>query len=98
VTAGNGEDKINDSGGVGDQPYGPELPPQGDAKPDLVRGNDKYIEGQTGESAEEIKRNVIGSKNGSKYDLYVDKKTGEVFVLRKGGKGEPQATGLRVPR
>ena len=68
------------------------------AKPDLVKGDDRYIEGQTGETAHEIKNGVVGPKNGSKYDLYIDKKTGEIFVLGKGGKGEPQPTGLQVPR
>jgi filamentous hemagglutinin len=51
-----------------------------------------------GEKAEDIKRDVVGRKNGSKYDLYVDKETGEIFVLGKGGKGGPQPTGLKLPK
>lgn len=46
------------------------------AKPDLVKGDDRYIEGQTGETAHEIKNGVVGPKNGSKYDLYIDKRLG----------------------
>ena len=46
------------------------------------------------ESAEDVKREIVGS-GGSKFDLYEDKCTGEIFVLRKGGVGEPQPTGYR---
>ena len=50
-----------------------------------------------GESAEDVKKDIVGS-GGSKFDLYEDKCTGEIFVLRKGGVGEPQPTGYRFPR
>jgi hypothetical protein len=50
-----------------------------------------------GESAEAVKKEIVGS-GGSKFDLYEDKCTGEIFVLRKGGIGEPQLTGYRFPK
>lgn len=50
-----------------------------------------------GESAEDVKKDIVGS-GGSKFDLYEDKCTGEIFVLRKGGVGEPQPTGYRFPK
>jgi hypothetical protein len=50
-----------------------------------------------GESAEDVKKDIVGS-GGSKFDLYEDKCTGEIFVLRKSGVGEPQPTGYRFPK
>jgi filamentous hemagglutinin len=41
---------------------------------------------------------VVGNRGVSRYDLYYDKNTGDLYVLRKGGGGEPQPTGLRLPR
>lgn len=58
---------------------------------------DQEFENYFGVSAEEVKKEIVG-RGGRKYDLYVDKCTGEIFVLRKGGTGEPQPTGYRVPR
>jgi Bacterial toxin 33 len=63
----------------------------------LVKANPKYVEEVTGENPEDIKAEIVG-KGGSRYDLYYDKNTGELYVLRKGGGGEPQPTGLRLPR
>ena len=63
----------------------------------LVKVNAKYVEKVTGENPEAIKADIVG-KRGSQYDLYVDKNTGDLYVLRKGGGGEPQPTGLRLPR
>lgn len=63
----------------------------------LVKANAKYVEKVTGESPEAIKADIVG-KRGSQYDLYVDKNTGDLYVLRKGGGGEPRPTGLRLPR
>jgi hypothetical protein len=63
----------------------------------LVKANPRYVEEVTGENPEDIKAEIVG-KGGSRYDLYVDKNTGELYVLRKGGVGEPQPTGLRLPR
>ena len=63
----------------------------------LVKANAKYVEEVTGENPEDIKAEIVG-KGGSRYDLYYDKNTGDLYVLRKGGGGEPQPTGLRLPR
>jgi hypothetical protein len=44
-----------------------------------------------------VKKEIVGS-GGSKFDLHEDKCNGEIFVLRKGGIGEPQPTGYRFPK
>ncbi len=62
----------------------------------LVKANARYVEKVTGENPELIKREIVGNR-GSLYDLYEDKNTGDLYVLRKGGGGEPQPTGLRLP-
>ena len=36
---------------------------------------------------------IVGDKNMSKFDLYVDKNTGEILIYRKGGIGDGISTG-----
>ncbi|RXZ79054.1 hypothetical protein EBB07_24700 [Paenibacillaceae bacterium] len=57
----------------------------------LQKIDDKYLE-RKGINAHEIKDDLLGGSI-SKGDLYVDKNTGQVFVMRKGGTGEPIPTG-----
>jgi len=46
-----------------------------------------------GIDAHELKMQFVGKKNIAHYDLYVDKETGQLFVYRKGAKGEGIPTG-----
>lgn len=43
--------------------------------------------------AHQLKGDVVGKKNISKYDIYKDKDSGQLFVYKKGGKGEGIPTG-----
>ena len=63
---------------------------------DCDKVSDSYLK-ENGIDAEEVKKEIVG-KNGSKYDLYKNKKTGELYVFRKGGRGEGQPTGIVLPR
>ena len=55
--------------------------------------DDKYLK-KKGYDAHEVKADARGtSKDGSKYDIYVDKGTGELWVFLKGGKGVGIPTG-----
>ena len=45
----------------------------------------------------EIKEGIVG-KHISKYDIYRDKDTGELWIYRKGGVGEGIPTGLYIDR
>ena len=55
----------------------------------------KEIEEELGMNGEEIKAEIVGNKNGSKFDLYKDKK-GNIYVKPKGniGPGEPAGYNL----
>jgi len=57
-----------------------------------VKANDKYLK-KNGKDPHSIKRDAVGKKNMSRADIYVDKKTGELFVFRKGGHGAGIPTG-----
>ncbi|MBE1442606.1 RHS repeat-associated core domain-containing protein [Paenibacillus sp. OAS669] len=58
--------------------------------------DDKHLKRQ-GIDAHEVKRDFLGSKAQiSRYDLYVDKATGEVLILLKGGKGDRIHTGIFI--
>jgi RHS repeat-associated protein len=59
--------------------------------------NDGEFENEFGDSAEVVKKEIVGDPV-SRFDLFVDKNTGRVFILRKGGTGEPQPTGYRFER
>jgi hypothetical protein len=39
--------------------------------------------------AEDMKRQLTGSRNTGPFDVYKDTKTGDYYILGKGGKGEP---------
>ena len=55
--------------------------------------NDSYLK-EKGIDAHDLKKEAIGKKAPvSRYDIYVDKDTGELFVFLKGGKGEGVPTG-----
>lgn len=45
-----------------------------------------------GIDAHKLKTDFVGKKNIAHYDLYVDKKTGMLWIYRKGGKGEGMPT------
>ena len=93
---GGGEPGLGQPGAPGEEGEG-EPSAQEPPALNLVKANPKYVEEVTGESPEQIKREIVGS-GGSRYDLYYDKNTGELYVVGKGGVGEPQPTGLRLPR
>ncbi|MBJ6363973.1 RHS repeat-associated core domain-containing protein, partial [Paenibacillus sp. GCM10012307] len=55
--------------------------------------DDKYLK-RKGIDAHEVKREVFGENAKiSHYDLYVDKASGQIYGMRKGGVGEPTPTG-----
>lgn len=55
--------------------------------------NDNYLKNK-GFDGHKVKEETRGTtKDGSKYDIYVDKDTGQLWVFRKGGKGEGIPTG-----
>ena len=55
--------------------------------------NDNYLK-RKGIDAHEVKKDVLGRKAPiSKYDIYVNKDTGELYVFKKGGKGKGIPTG-----
>jgi RHS repeat-associated protein len=55
--------------------------------------SDKYLK-QKGIDAHALKKGY----GGSKADIFVNKKTGELFIRLKGGRGEPQPTGINIRR
>ncbi|WP_232832677.1 polymorphic toxin type 33 domain-containing protein [Photorhabdus sp. CRCIA-P01] len=66
---------------------------QSENKPSNIKmADDKYLK-NNGIDAHELKSDVVGKKNISKYDIYVNKETGELWVFRKGGTGEGIPTG-----
>lgn len=47
-----------------------------------------------GIDAHQLKKDFLGNKAQiAQYDLYKDKKTSEILILKKGGKGDPIRTG-----
>ncbi|EOC1554238.1 hypothetical protein ACI1BX_003528 [Cronobacter dublinensis] len=55
--------------------------------------DDKFSK-NNGVDAHRIKKNFLGAKAEIKlYDIYVDKKIGQLWIVRKGGKGEGIPTG-----
>ena len=82
--------------------------PGGNSEPDGHSGNEKpsqdrrltkheihELEKQTGQNAHEIKSDVVGKTNLSRYDLFINKK-GEVIIKLKNGKGPGEPTGLNL--
>lgn len=57
-----------------------------------IPSNIKKVEDKFLVNAHALKIDFIGQKNISRYDLYVDKDTGMLWIFGKGGKGEPIAT------
>ncbi len=58
----------------------------GQSKPNIEQAKDNYLK-QKGIDAEELKEEFVG-RNGGKYDLFVNKDTGELLIYRKGGIGQ----------
>ncbi|MGM7636585.1 RHS repeat-associated core domain-containing protein [Bacillus sp. Hm123] len=56
---------------------------------------DNYLK-RKGIDAHSLKNEYVGRKNIAHYDIYVDKNTGRLLIYRKGGKGEPITTHLRI--
>lgn len=56
-----------------------------------VKVSDNVLK-KNGYDAHQIKKDYKGSGNNSRYDLYVDKKTGRIWIYGKGGKGVPEPT------
>ena len=53
--------------------------------------NNNYLK-KKGIDAHDLKTELVGKKNISHYDLYVDKDSGMLWLYRKGGKGGPMPT------
>lgn len=66
---------------------------KGKGKSQIDKIDDKYLKSK-GIDAHQLKQDVLGKKAKiSQYDLYVNKNTGEIYVYKKGGKGEGIPTG-----
>lgn len=64
------------------------------SKGDIEKIDEKLLD-KEGLDAHEIKKDALGKKAKiSRYDLYKNKKTGEIEIYEKGGKGEPISTGI----
>ena len=86
LTKGKGNDKLNAKGKNNSL----------SAKPDIKKISDKYLE-QKGFDAHQIKADFLGtSGSNAHYDLYVDNKTKEIMIYKKGGKGEGIGTGQYI--
>jgi filamentous hemagglutinin len=60
---------------------------------DINKVNDPFLK-ENGLDAHQIKKEALATnKNLSKYDIYKDNDTGQLWVYRKGGKGEGIPTG-----
>ena len=57
--------------------------------------SDAYLK-KKGINAHQVKSDVVGKKNYAQYDIYLDKDTGELWVFKKGGKGEGIPTGISI--
>jgi len=57
--------------------------------------NDRYLE-KNGIDAHELKDELMGYGANSRYDLYLDKDTGQIWIFRKGGKGSGVPTGTYI--
>jgi len=68
-----------------------------DLQMSLKKIDDKFLKKQ-GIDAHELKTDFVGNKNISKYDLYVETDTGEIFIYQKGAKGEGIATGEYIKK
>ncbi|WP_165011072.1 polymorphic toxin type 33 domain-containing protein [Neisseria yangbaofengii] len=73
----------------------PMPPDDDDDKQNIQKINDGYLK-RKGLDAHRIKEEFMGRGNNSRYDLYVDKNTGEVIIFRKGGLGNGTRTGYFI--
>ncbi|OBU09230.1 hypothetical protein AYY16_03905 [Morganella psychrotolerans] len=66
----------------------------GEEKPPSIKVvNDKFLKNNNID-AHQIKKDFLGSKAEIKhYDIYADKDSGQLWIFRKGGKGEGIPTG-----
>ncbi|EOC1339941.1 hypothetical protein ACI09V_003548 [Cronobacter dublinensis] len=66
----------------------------GAEKPTNIKvADDKFLK-NNGVDAHRIKKDFLGAKAEIKlYDIYVDKNSGQLWIFRKGGKGEGIPTG-----
>lgn len=66
----------------------------GEEKPPSIKVvNDKFLKNNNID-AHQIKKDFLGSKAEIKhYDIYMDKDSGQLWIFRKGGKGEGIPTG-----
>ena len=63
----------------------------------ITKVNQDYLE-QNGINPHKFKEEYIGNNNGSLYDIYRDKDTGELWIYRKNGVGEGIPTGVYIER
>ncbi|XKM14519.1 hemagglutinin repeat-containing protein [Orbaceae bacterium ac157xtp] len=81
----------------------PGLPPDDDKdkrnndqkKLDIKIANSDYLK-RNGFDAHKIKEEFFGRGSNSKYDIYIDKKTGELMLFKKGGIGNGVRTGYFI--
>ncbi|WP_418268667.1 polymorphic toxin type 33 domain-containing protein [Kosakonia radicincitans] len=66
---------------------------QNEDKPANIKmADDKYLK-RNGIDAHKLKEEFLGDGKNSNYDIYINKDSGELWIFRKGGKGDGIATG-----
>jgi len=66
---------------------------QNEDKPSNIKmADDKYLK-RNGIDAHKLKEEFLGDGKNSNYDIYINKDSGELWIFRKGGKGDGIATG-----
>ncbi|NDJ59336.1 filamentous hemagglutinin N-terminal domain-containing protein [Enterobacteriaceae bacterium 4M9] len=92
------DDEKAEVGGAGSgtgTPPPPENDPknQKEEKPSNIKmADDKYLK-RNGIDAHKLKEEFLGDGKNSNYDIYINKDSGELWIFRKGGKGDGIATG-----
>ncbi|MGM7892214.1 polymorphic toxin type 33 domain-containing protein [Yersinia enterocolitica] len=84
---------------TGNTDSAPELPnhmtsdDNGAEKPSNIKmADDKYLK-NNGVDAHALKADFLGDGKNSNYDIYVDRNSGQLWIFKKGGKGEGIPTG-----
>lgn len=92
------DEEKTELGGAGSgtgTPPPPENDPknQNEDKPSNIKmADDKYLK-KNGIDAHKLKEEFLGDGKNSNYDIYINKDSGELWIFRKGGKGDGIATG-----
>lgn len=91
-----GEKKAQPQQTGGQAETGAPMPPDDeDENKNIQKINDDHLK-RKGLDAHKIKEEFMGKGSNSRYDLYVNKDTGEVIIFHKGGKGQGTNTGYFI--